>query len=102
MPATSRQVKRWYRGRRLTASNINETVDALNDYLLDGPKGVDGLDLERGGERWRATNKTTQTIRVTNPDDSSIYIDVERWVTVTYQTPRGIVVLDHSAIIGDT
>ena len=91
-----RAPSRWGRGDRLSASHLNEAVDAISDIqgrlepsrsTTPGAEAVatdddtDGLFITRV---WQWVSSETRTERIESADDSSIYVDVliTRSVTV--------------------
>ena len=72
------------RGQRLTARLWNDLAQAVNQGLA-APRDLDsgvGLD-EVADTTLHEIARTTETVRVENPDDEDQYVDVQRILTVT-------------------
>ena len=63
---------------------INRTI------IRPGPPGDDDDDDEEFEEtiEYTETERTTETVRVSNPEDAEQYVDVERILTITFQGPN--------------
>ena len=100
--------------RRIAAGGIirsdwlNRIVDQVNEntqafrrptQLNQGTLPIRGDDGEpvvptpSAPDVWVENNRTTSTVRVTNPEDEMQYVDVERIETICFQTPEGEVQL---------
>lgn len=73
------------RGERITARWANELAGAVNE-ALQPPKDKDTGVTEDEAQAERTINeveRTTETVRIENPEDSEQYVDVARAVTST-------------------
>lgn len=93
-------------GDGLSARRLNTVVDPLNELLADaaprqkrsppeGPLITDDVTTEGTPqiETWDEVFRGTETVRVTNPEDSEQYVDVERVTGITFRRPDGVLVL---------
>ena len=75
-------------GDRITAARQNAMAMAINEELLHAPRDVEGGVEEgvqlAGATTWQETSRTSETVRVTNPEDEEQYVDVERPLTVEF------------------
>ena len=67
---------------------INKGIPADNGVTQPGETVTNTAD-----EIWTEYSRTTETVRVENPDDATQYVDVDRIVTVTFAKPDGTTVL---------
>lgn len=98
--SASRPIERIRRGQIIRAAYLDTMAQAIND--LNGtisPPAQIGAPAEpeqinsATGEVWREITRSTDTVRIENPDDPEQYVDVERVMTVTMSRPDGSSVL---------
>ncbi len=108
---TTQRIRYARAGDRLSASYVNQLVDGANLALqkLDGPRskktpetssGAIDVDAQGTGEIegvgtrvYTESNRETSTVRVTDPNDSEIYVDVDRIDEVTLESSEDSITL---------
>lgn len=112
------QLRRIAPGQIIGASWLNETVDVVNhlqrqirrprqlgglgrnpsstpqgtlDAQQDEEEGVitDKFQISPSSSVWLETSRLSETVRVTNPEDSEQYVDVSRALISVVKTPAG-------------
>jgi len=82
------------KGDRITAPYLNSItakVEKLDEAITppsELPKDSPAPTRE-GDETWTEIERTTTTERVTDPNDENVYVDVDRFVTVTFEKSGG-------------
>ena len=72
------------------AARADKAARALTEANLEEPEGQDGDGAESAtSEVYTETSRTTSTVRIEDENDSSIFIDVERMDSVTFQGNLG-------------
>lgn len=94
-------------GQRLRATTWNEMAGTVNRLAaardlgsdVAAPRDVDGGVLVDEGPPGGAASyyetelsRTVSEVRITNPEDESQYVDVERIVTITFLRNDGVVI----------
>lgn len=91
------------RGAPVKASVLTELARGYNDLRrapakgqtvrasvsIDADNGREQFDAQSADETWTEVARTTETVRVTNPEDAEQYVDVERITALWCQTPDG-------------
>lgn len=85
------------KGEVIRASYLNRITDEIN--TINGriaPPHNDGntpapAPIEAGsqGEVWNETTRTVQTVRVYDPEDEAVYVDVEQTISISFETADG-------------
>lgn len=96
-------IPRWRPGVSISAARLNLHTDRLNELeRLHAPRQIAGAfdndlitdDLQDAAdttaEQWHEVGRLTATVRITNPEDDTQYVDVDRVERVTLQRPDGI------------
>ena len=77
---------RWGKASQFQWSATNPANNIINNRIIIPPPDADEVQelIE-----YTETERTTETVRVTNPQDADQYVDVERILTITCQGPNG-------------
>lgn len=100
-------VIRFAKGDSITARRLNQIIDVANRLDADrlprqeakggeGPLITDDTKTEAVSatiETWDEVYRETEVVRVTNPDDSEQYVDVDRVIGIAFRKPDGVLVL---------
>lgn len=80
---------RWGKASQFQWSVSNPDRIINNTIIQPGPPPDedDDEDIEETIE-YEETDRTTETVRVSNPDDPEQYVEVERILTITFQGPN--------------
>lgn len=93
------------KGQIITAQFLGQVAGDINDLKTHvgapsqeggAPVTVDPNDPQlpaQPAETWSEIERTTDTTRVEDPSDSSVYVDVEYATSITMARPDGSVVL---------
>lgn len=105
MRSGPREVRDVRRGERITQDLMNEPRRAIRDLQrLVAPKAATDASprpsvdednpeaLPGGVEVWTFVSSVTETVRIEDADDSDVYVDVEKTLSVTVQRPDGSLV----------
>lgn len=84
------------KGQVITAQFLGEVAGAINS-------GIQGPEQEQRGledgitptqtQKWVGVSYETTTVRVSDPEDEDVFVDVERFTSITFRTPHGFVEL---------
>jgi len=84
------------RGQAITANLWNELADAVDESLFsprDITAGITTEEVEEivtsGSTSWTEISRTSDTVRVENPEDATQFVDVERMRTIVFQGGAG-------------
>ena len=84
----------------ITAKFLNAQVDEINTLTgnVDAPRdpdegGENSPEIEQTAGVWSERSRTSTTVRIEDPNDSSVYVDVARMDSVTFSTPSGPITL---------
>lgn len=97
---TERRIPPPRKGEAITALYLGNTTDRIRK--LEGVVGARSADpvpsdpvnaQQTSSESWTETARTTTTVRIENPSDSSQFVDVERVVTITFDRGDGTTVV---------
>jgi hypothetical protein len=85
----------WRQGDPLTARRFNRITTAIREVqvksVAQAPESVDLDAAEPVADiTWSFVSKTTATERIEDADDDTIFIDVERTLSVVVRTPDGL------------
>lgn len=73
---------------RQSLNNADQS-SARADQLLEGRAERAGAAVTPVVDQWVEVSRTSDTVRVENPEDSEQYVDVARVATVTLEGPNG-------------
>jgi len=84
-------------GDKIRAPYLNKIADAVNGENIKNRstkseqpiRDNDAAENQPVDEIWTEIARTTDTVRVYDPDDDSVYVDVERAATINFRTPAG-------------
>jgi hypothetical protein len=82
---------RW--GKPSNYGNASQTPeeDRRGFRIVDpAPKKDPTEDTRKKTRVYTEVNRTTETVRVSNPADSNQYVDVQRILTITFRGPDGV------------
>lgn len=84
-PKSVAQIPTINRGEPITAAYLNQMGAAINEFVLNAPRDLDsGVTAgEVAGITLQETGRTSETVRITNPEDEAQFVDVARAQTVT-------------------
>ncbi len=87
------RLQRIKKGDPLTAVGLfNPMIREINLLVEEfrGPRQVDPpAEDGQAAEIWNEVERVVEVVRISDPDDSSVFVDVERISTVTMQRPDG-------------
>jgi hypothetical protein len=78
----------WGRPSEYGSANQTNEEDRRGFRLLD-PKPTEKPNDQKRQRVYTEVNRTTETVRVTNPTDSSQYVDVQRIKSIVFRGPDG-------------
>jgi len=84
-------------GDKIRAPWLNKVAESINGepFKKTAEKSEqpirdnDAAENQPVDEIWTEIARTTDTVRVYDPDDDSVYVDVERAATINFRTPAG-------------